>query len=261
MNPPDHRISVILPVYNEESCIESTLRELFGTLAGIPRGSEVLAVDDGSTDGTPAILRRLAGEFPALRILRLSPNSGQSAAFGAGFRAARHGVVVTLDADGQNDPADIPALLAELDTCDLCCGIRRRRRDSWAKRWGSRIGNGFRNAVLREEIRDTGCSLKAVRGEWVRDLPMVAGMHRFLPSLCLMQGARVRQIPVNHRPRSGGRSKYTNLGRLKVTVRDLLAVHWMKSRFRRYTVTEIGPDAALRARPARQAKAPALEND
>lgn len=238
MNQQDRGVSIVLAVYNEEACIETTLRELFGTLKTQPLPYEVLAVDDGSTDGTASLLRRLANEFPALRVLRLTPNSGQSAAFGAGFRKARYDLLVTMDADGQNDPADIASLLAGLEGCDVCCGIRRQRKDNWRKRWGSRLGNGFRNAVLREDIRDTGCSLKAFRTKWVRDLPMWTGMHRFLPSLCLMQGARVQQIPVNHRPRTHGVSKYTNLGRLKVTVRDLLAVRWMKSRYRRFSVTE-----------------------
>lgn len=230
-------VSVVLPVYNEAECIETTLRELAGVLDGLPGAHEMIVVDDGSTDDTPAILRRLMAEWPArLRVARLEPNAGQSAAFGVGFRSARAPVIVTMDADGQNDPADLPALLAHLDDADVVCGYRARRRDTWSKRLGSRIGNGVRNAILGERIVDTGCSLKVFRAAFVRDLTMWAGMHRFLPSLCAMQGARIVQLPVNHRPRARGVSKYSNWGRLKTTIGDLLAVRWMKRRYRRFTV-------------------------
>ncbi len=238
MQEKDFAISVVLPVYNEAACIEATLRELYGVLQAGPWTFEVLAVDDGSTDETGQILSRLACAYPSLRVVRLTPNSGQSAAFGVGFRLSRHGIIVTLDADGQNDPADVPRLLAGMDGADLCCGYRQRRQDTWSKRIGSRIGNGVRNAALGEAIVDTGCSLKAFRADYVRHLTMWEGLHRFLPSLCLMQGARVRQIPVNHRPRTRGTSKYTNWGRLKKTVWDLFAVRWMKRRFKRFTYVE-----------------------
>lgn len=226
-------LSLLLPVYNEEDCIEAVVREAADALRRLGRPFEIIAVDDGSTDGTAARLRALRADLPELRLLRLAANSGQSAALGAGFRAARGGIFVTLDADGQNDPADIPALVARLDSCDLCCGYRASRQDTWSKRLGSRLANAVRNRALRERIRDTGCTLKAFRSEWADALPMqFRGMHRFLPALMAMAGARIAELPVNHRPRAAGRSKYTNWGRLKETLWDLQAVRWMQKRHR-----------------------------
>jgi len=240
LHPPRPGVSVVLPVYNEIACVEQTLRELSSVLQQhVPAAHEILAVDDGSQDGTDALLCRLAKELPGLRVLRLDPNSGQSAAFDAGFRAAEHETIVTMDADGQNDPADIPALTARLSDCDLCCGYRAARQDTWSKKIGSRIGNAVRNQLLRETIRDTGCSLKAFRADFVKGLPMFHGMHRFLPALCQMRGARIEQVPVNHRPRTAGLSKYTNFGRLKTVFADALAVRWMQRRTRRFSTREI----------------------
>ena len=226
-------LSVLIPAYNEEACIEAVVREAVCVLHGMGRPFEILVVDDGSSDGMPACLKILCAEHPELRVLRLGINSGQSAALLAGFRAARGQIFVTLDADGQNDPSDIPALVAGLETCDLCCGYRVRRQDVWSKRIGSRVANAIRNLVLRERIRDTGCTLKAFRAEWAQFLPMqFRGMHRFIPALLAMAGARVVELPVNHRPRAAGKSKYTNRGRLKETLGDLWAVRWMQKRYR-----------------------------
>ena len=226
-------ISVLLPAFNEEACIEAVVREAAVVLHGMGRPFEILVVDDGSTDGTPARVKTLRAEMPELRLLRLARNSGQSAALGAAFRAARGQIFVTLDADGQNDPVDVPALVARLDSCDLCCGYRAQRQDTWSKRFGSRWANAVRNRALHEKIRDTGCTLKAFRAEWTRSLPMqFRGMHRFLPALMAMDGARIDEIPVNHRPRAAGKSKYTNWGRLKETLWDLWAVRWMQKRHR-----------------------------
>jgi dolichol-phosphate mannosyltransferase len=239
MNPASEpvQVSVVLPVYNEEACIEGVLRELHGVLLGMGRPFEILAVNDGSSDGTRAILAALIPVLPGLRVLTLVPNSGQSAAMGAGFRNARGEVVVAMDSDGQNDPADIPALLARLEGCDVCCGYRMNRQDTWSKRAGSRFANAIRRFFLKDGIRDTGCSLKAFKAWVVRDLPLeLKGMHRFLPALALMRGARLEQSPVHHRARSAGVSKYTNMGRLAKTVSDLLAVSWMRSRYKRFEV-------------------------
>ena len=239
--PDGPEISVLLPAYNEEACIETVVREAAGVLRGMGRPFEILVVDDGSTDATPVRLKALRADFPELRLLVLARNSGQSAALGAAFRAARGAIFVTLDADGQNDPADIPALVARLDACDLCCGYRARRQDVWSKRIGSRLANAIRNRALRETIRDTGCTLKAFRAEWTRSLPMqFRGMHRFLPALMAMAGARIEEIPVNHRPRAAGTSKYTNWGRLKETLWDLGAVRWMQKRYRPIQAEETG---------------------
>ena len=233
-------LSVLLPAYNEEACIETVVREAAAVLRGMGRRFEILVVDDGSTDGTPARLKALRAEMPELRLLAMARNSGQSAALGAAFGAARGTIFVTLDADGQNDPADIPALVTRLDVCDVCCGYRARRQDTWSKRFGSRLANAVRNRALREKIRDTGCTLKAFRAEWARPLPMqFRGMHRFLPAMMAMDGARIEEIPVNHRPRAAGQSKYTNWGRLKETLWDLWAVRWMQKRHRSVQAKEI----------------------
>ncbi|MDZ4200314.1 MAG: glycosyltransferase [Kiritimatiellia bacterium] len=233
-------ISALLPAYNEESCIENVVGEVGGVLRGLGATFEILVVDDGSTDHTPNRLNTLRCDWPELRVLRLTPNSGQSAALGAAFQAARGRIFITLDADGQNDPADIPELIRRLETCDLCCGYRARRRDTWSKRIGSRLANAVRNLALHEQIRDTGCTLKAFRAEWTRALPMqFRGMHRFLPALMAMAGARIAEIPVHHRPRAAGVSKYTNWGRLKETIWDLYAVRWMKKRCRTPSVEEL----------------------
>lgn len=222
-------ISLVIPVFNEEENLPVLADEIARALAG--REYEVIFVDDGSRDGSLEVLKRLRGEDPRRRVIRLARNSGQSAAFDAGFRAARAPVVVTLDADLQNDPADIPRLLEALEDCDMVSGVRAKRRDSWARRAASRIANRVRNAVVHDSVTDVGCSLKAYRAELVKRLKMFDGMHRFLPALARMQGARIREIPVAHRPRIHGASKYTIFRRLRRTVPDLVAVRWMQSRW------------------------------
>ena len=233
-------VSIVLPIYNEEACIDGVLNELCSVLdANLGRSYEVLAVDDGSSDRTPALLRAQAARRTNFRVLRLAPNAGQSAAFCAGFRAARGRIVVTLDADGQNDPADIPAVVDRIgDDVDCCCGYRAKRMDTASKRWGSRLANAVRNHALGEQIIDTGCSVKAFKVEFVRTLQPWDGLHRFFASFVAMQGGRIVQIPVNHRTRSAGTSKYTNWRRLQKTVRDLRGVIWLKSRTRPCQVLE-----------------------
>ncbi|MFZ4395472.1 MAG: glycosyltransferase family 2 protein [Kiritimatiellia bacterium] len=239
-SPASPEVSVVLPVYNEEACITGVLDELCTVLdAKLGRPYEVLAVDDGSTDGTPELLRAQAARRNNFRVLRLEPNAGQSAAFCAGFRAAHGSIVVTLDADGQNDPADIPSVVARIGAdVDCCCGYRAKRMDTASKRWGSRLANAVRNRALGEEIIDTGCSVKAFKVEFVRMLQPWDGLHRFFASFVSMQGGRIVQIPVNHRTRSAGTSKYTNWRRLQKTIRDLRGVIWLKSRTRRCKVSE-----------------------
>jgi glycosyltransferase involved in cell wall biosynthesis len=228
--------SVVIPVYNEEECLEGLTAQLHEVLAGLDRQYEIIFVDDGSTDGTRRKLGELAGKYPCLRVVALKPNSGQSAALGVGFGMARGDVIVTLDGDGQNDPADIPRLLDALSDCDMCCGYRAQRHDSWSRRMGGRLANTVRNRVLGEAVIDTGCTLKAVKARFVRDLTMLDGMHRFIPALVAMQGGKIEQIPVSHHPRTAGESKYTNLGRLRTVIADLLAVRWMRKRYRTFEV-------------------------
>src|SRR3989449_1806232 len=174
--------------------------------------------------------------FPYTTLFR----AGQTAAFAAGFRAARGCVAVTLDADLENDPADIPALLSELERSDAAAvvGYRVDRRDSGWKRLQSRIANGVRNRLNRETIRDTGCSLKAFRADAARELPLFNGMHRFLPTLIKMQGGRVSEVPVRHRPRRFGRTKYGMWNRVFRSLADAFAVRWMQRRALRYRIRE-----------------------
>lgn len=238
MTPTIPEISVVVPVYNEQDCLAELHTALRRVLDALGRPHEILLIDDGSTDNSPAILRRIADEDPTVRVVRFRRNAGQSAAFQAGFDRARGEAVVTLDADLQNDPEDIPAVLEGLKDADAVCGIRARRRDTWVRRLTSRIGNGARNWALGEDIVDTGCSLKAFRREILRGFRLFNGMHRFLPTMVRLAGGRVVQVPVNHHPRHAGVSKYGLRNRALRTTLDLLAVMWMKSRWLRYQVEE-----------------------
>jgi glycosyltransferase involved in cell wall biosynthesis len=239
------RLSIVVPVYDEEASLETLHRELDAALAGVAGGVELIFVDDGSRDGSLDALRRLAAKDPRLRVLALDRNHGQTAAFDAGFRAARGELVVTLDADGQNDPADIPRLLAELERADVVNGVRQRRRDSRVRLLSSRIANGVRNWVTGESVTDVGCSLRAVRATTLRRVKLHRGMHRFLPTLLRLEGARVVEVPVAHRPRRHGASKYGIRNRLGAGLVDLFAVRWMQSRALRYEAREVGaPPAA-----------------
>lgn len=231
-SPAAPDVSIVVPVYNEAESLEPLTGEIRRALAERREGWELLYIDDGSTDAGLDVLRRLAAADGRLRILRMAGNSGQSAALAVGFAAARGGVVVTLDADLQNDPADIPRLLDLLEGADLVSGIRRKRRDTWARRVASKIANRVRSRLLGDGITDVGCSLKAYRAEFLRDLPAFNGMHRFLPALVRMAGAqRVEEVEVNHRPRQHGESKYTIGGRLRRSLADLLAMLWLRSRW------------------------------
>jgi glycosyltransferase involved in cell wall biosynthesis len=235
-----HFLSVVAPVYNEQHNIIPLFQEIRTVLETLGHEWELIFVDDGSKDASLEIIRRLARDHPSIVYLALSANCGQSAAFAAGFQAARGDVIVTIDADMQNDPADIPAMLARMDQgCDMVAGWRAERRDSRAKRLASRWANAIRNRMTHEHVRDTGCSLKLMRADLAKRLPMFTGMHRFFPTLMRMQGATVEEMRVNHRPRLHGESKYRAFGRAKTTFFDLLAVMWMQRRCINYTVKEL----------------------
>jgi dolichol-phosphate mannosyltransferase len=226
-------ISVVVPVKDEAGNVGPLVREIAAALAG--ESHEILFVDDGSTDGTDAALAALKSEIPQLRALRHSRNLGQSRGIRTGVQAARGDIIVTLDGDGQNDPADIPKLLAALraePAVAMVSGVRVKRQDSASRRWASRMGNGFRSALLGDGASDTGCGLKAFRRAVFLDLPYFDHIHRFLIALVLREGWQVRYVPVNHRPRRTGASKYTNFGRLLVSVQDLLGVRWLQRRYR-----------------------------
>ncbi len=231
--------SVVLPVFNERDNLAPLLDELRAVLG--TRRYEIIAVDDGSTDGSLEELSRLRRAHTALRVFALERRSGQSAALAAGWDVARGEVVVMLDADGQNDPSDIPALVDRLNGAPrlaAAAGYRVGRRDSHWKRAQSRIANVVRNWLTRDRVRDTGCSLKAVRREVVQSLPRFQGMHRFLSTLIRLQGGEVAEVPVSHRTRRRGESKYTARNRALPALRDALGVRWLRRRALRYAVRE-----------------------
>ncbi|MFP4002290.1 MAG: glycosyltransferase family 2 protein [Alphaproteobacteria bacterium] len=230
-------MSVVVPVKNEEENVVPLLREIVAALE--PRSDyEVIFVDDGSTDATCDVLKREKAASPRLRILAHERNSGQSAAIRTGILAARGRLVVTLDGDGQNDPADIPAVLAPLEDAGappdlmMAAGQRRRRQDSMLKRVASSVANGVRQRLLNDGMRDTGCGLKAFSREGFLRLPYFDHMHRFLPALMLREGYLVARVEVSHRPRRHGNSKYGVFDRLLVSFSDLLGVIWLKRRCR-----------------------------
>lgn len=237
--PEDILITIVIPVKNEEETLPALAREIDAAFATQSYRWEVLWVDDGSTDRS----RQLMQAQPAPhRWIALDKNHGQSAAFMAGFRAARGTWVGTLDGDGQNDPVDLPRQLARaLETgVDMVNGIRAKRRDSWFRRLSSKIGNGIRNAMTGNTVRDVGCSTRVVRRAALLDLPFFHGMHRFLPTLVQMKGYRIDEIPVNHRPRAGGASKYGLWNRAPSACRDLFGVRWLKLRNRNFRIAAEG---------------------
>ena len=232
------QLSAVVPVFNERENLDALVTELSARLSESGRSWEIVLVDDGSTDGSADLLDRMAVERPGLRVLHFARNAGQTAAFDAGFKAARGEVVITLDADLQNDPADISRLLRALEsgTYGAAVGYRVRREDSVVRRLSSRIANAVRNRLSGDDIIDTGCSLKVFRREALSGIKLFTGMHRFLPTLLRMEGYAVVQVPVGHRPRRAGTSKYGVLNRVFRAFVDLLAVRWMKRRRLTYEV-------------------------
>lgn len=227
-------ISVVVPVFDEEGAAAALAREIAAAFAGADY--EMIFVDDASGDATRQVLAQLKSEIPQLRVLAHRANAGQSRAIRTGVLGARGDIVVTLDGDGQNDPADAPRLVAALKAgppdLALVGGERVKRQDSAAKKVASRVGNGVRKALLKDEANDTGCGLKAFRREVFLRLPYFDHIHRYLPALMLREGHQVAFQPVNHRHRETGRSKYTNFGRLIASLSDLLGVVWLRSRAR-----------------------------
>jgi len=239
---PTPDISVVVPVHDEEGAAGPLAREIAQAFAG--RSYEMIFVDDASRDGTLAELRAVMTELPALRVLSHGQNAGQSRAVRTGVLAARAPVVVTLDGDGQNPPADAPrladALIAAPPIVALVGGRRAKRQDSEAKRFASRWANRIRKRLLRDDADDTGCGLKAFRRDVFLRLPYFDHVHRYLPALVIREGYENRYLDVDHRHRETGRSKYTNWGRLMASFTDLLGVMWLKTRSRRAgAVTEL----------------------
>jgi dolichol-phosphate mannosyltransferase len=242
--PAGPLLTVVVPVRNEMENIGPLVTEISAALAGVPH--EIVYVDDGSTDGTAAALAALATTVPALRVLRHAASCGQSAAIVTGVRAARAAWIATLDGDGQNDPADIPALWAYAQAEDgadalLVAGWRVNRRDTQVKRLSSRFANRIRARLLGDATPDTGCGLKLFPRALFLELPPFDHMHRYLPALVLRTGGRVVSRPVNHRPRLRGQSNYGTLDRLLVSFSDLLGVIWLQRRWKRPRL--LPPDA------------------
>lgn len=240
-------LSIVVPVYNEEESLPLLWPEIREALAGTGLEYEVIFVDDGSKDRSAEIVRGFRDHDARVRLVRLKANAGETAATDAGFKTVRGRYVVVMDADLQNDPHDIPTMLTHLDQWDAVTGwrVNRAAGDSWVRQVSSRIANDVRNRLSEETIQDSGCTFRAFRRECLRDLVLYKGFHRFIPTLLKMRGYRVLEVPVNHRPRRFGQSKYGIGNRAMRAFVDLLVVRWMKDRLLRYEVAEnLGEDTA-----------------
>ncbi|HEY6543394.1 MAG TPA: glycosyltransferase family 2 protein [Dokdonella sp.] len=235
-------LSVVVPVFNEQDNIPPLIAEIVAALRGRV-DFEIVYVDDASRDGSVSVLTAAKHACPELRVVAHASQSGQSTAIRNGVKAARGRWIATLDGDGQNDPADIPKLLAMRDqsppTIKLYAGWRVDRQDSGSKRWASKWANAIRSRLLRDETPDTGCGIKLFEREAFLDLPYFDHMHRYLPALMQRAGWQVRSVPVNHRARGAGVSKYNNLNRALVGIADLRGVAWLIRRSRRTETREL----------------------
>jgi glycosyltransferase involved in cell wall biosynthesis len=231
-------ISIVVPVYNEEKNLPILIPNLVEVLGPLGRSYEMIFVDDGSTDGSRKILKAMVSQYPQVRLLGFKKNCGETAAIAGGLKEAKGKVLITLDADLQNDPKDIPGFLEYLKEYDMVTGWRQKRHDPWIKRITSKIANGIRNKLSGETIRDSACTFKAYKRECLQNLKLYKGMHRFMPTLVKLEGFRVIEIPIAHHPRRFGVSKYATWNRMGRTFVDLLAVKWMKNRHIRYEIEE-----------------------
>jgi dolichol-phosphate mannosyltransferase len=242
MTPHAPHLSIVVPVYDERDSIAPLVHEITAALRDIT-SFEIVVVDDGSTDGTTEVLRRLKADMPWLRVLRHVANSGQSAAIHTGVKAARGAWIATLDGDGQNDPADLPRLIAQRDASapdvKMLTGWRVHRRDSGSRRWASTIANAIRARMLRDATPDTGCGTRLFEREAFLELPFFDHMHRYLPALMQRAGWKTVCVPVNHRPRTSGVSKYGNLHRALAGLGDLRGVAWLIRRGKVTAVEEL----------------------
>jgi dolichol-phosphate mannosyltransferase len=232
------KYSVVIPLKNEEENVLDLIQELEPVMSAMQEPWELICVEDGSTDRTLEILKNISKDKNYLRILTFKRNYGQSSAFDAGFKHAKGEFVITMDGDRQNDPADIPKLIKAMEHSDLVCGHRFNRRDPFIKRVTSLLANGVRSRVCQDGMQDTGCSLKIYRSTCLRNIKMYQGMHRFLPALFVIEGYRVKEVPVNHRERVKGKTKYNFFNRSLNTVWDMLAVRWMRQRRLKYEIVK-----------------------
>lgn len=237
------KISYVIPVFDEEENVRPLYGEIIKVSDKIGSDFEILFVDDCSRDTSLQIIKELAESDSHVRYIAFEKNTGQSAALYSGFQNASGDVIITMDADLQNDPADIPEMMQFYGEFDMVNGWRHKRKDTFAKRIASKFGNAVRNAVINEEIHDTGCSLKIMRADMLKRVKMYKGLHRFLPAMMRMEGAKVKEVKVNHRPRVHGVSKYTNLKRAKEAFYDLICVRWMQKRHLDIKVRETNVDS------------------
>lgn len=252
MVPSRPDLSLVIPAYNEQENIPELLARVEKALGQAGIQFEVILVDDGSTDDTPRLLEQAMVDRPWLRVVQLKTNSGQTAAFDAGFKAAQGNVIATLDADLQNDPEEIPRLLPLLDQFDMINGWRQNRQDTTVRRLQSRIANRIRNWLSDETIQDSASSLKLYKRHCLEGLQLYRGMHRFMPTLVKMRGYTVNEVPVKHSPRFAGTAKYGLRNRALRALIDLLAVRWMKNRYLNYRAIEIHPAQTQANQPANE---------
>lgn len=224
------RLSVIVPAYNEEENVVPLAEEIIAALDGLAGGFELILVDDASTDSTASVIRRIGD--PRVRGVFHRLNCGQSAAVASGFRTARGEWVATLDGDGQNDPADLPAMLEQAvrERVDCVTGVRTKRQDTFIRRMSSKVANGYRNWITGDRVSDAGCGIRVVCRESLREIPVFNGLHRFLPTLLRGQGFTVAERPVNHRERLRGKSKYGVHNRLWRGIHDCFGIRWYLAR-------------------------------
>ena len=234
-------LSLVIPCYNEQENVPTLLERVEASLSKIGRPFEVVMIDDGCTDETPKMLAAAMKEKPWLRVIKLACNSGQSAAFEAGFEAARGEVIATIDADLQNDPEEIPRLLPLLDEhkVDMITGWRKERSDTPFRRWQSRQANRIRNWITQETVNDSASSLKIYRAPAIKGIKLFRGAHRYFPTLVKMRGGTVYETPVKHSHRFAGTAKYGFRNRAFVGIFDLFGVRWMKKRYLQYQASEI----------------------
>jgi dolichol-phosphate mannosyltransferase len=230
--------SFVIPLYNEEENIEGLYSELLIVIKRINIDYEIIFINDGSFDKTLDLIKTIANRNNNVKYISFIENMGQSAALGAGFHYAQGESIITMDGDLQNNPEDIIEMLKYYGTYDMVTGWRQKRMDSLWKKIGSKLGNTFRNILTKENIHDTGCSLKIMRADILKRIKMFKGLHRFLPTLMKLEGAKIKEIKVDHRPRTKGISKYNNLHRAKEGFFDVLAVRWMIKRYIKYKIED-----------------------